>query len=1040
MISVPKLLSARCDHEQSRTVSALIVEDDPGAASVIAACLRSLNYEVVGAAASGEEAVALARWSRPHVVLLKVPLAGSKGEASVLEVVRREIDAPVVLISDLDGMVLGERIKACDYDGWIATPVVSQALRSSIELALRTFSAQKALQREVEVNATLARLAELLIACDDLEEISAAVLRKACLLTSSRHGLVGYLDELSGRLIIPAVSNGAVPGYGAGGACVVFSEFNGLLGQPLRERRTVLVNDLAVDYGFQGLPPGHPPIHNFLSAPAVAGDLLMGQLAVANSERPYANEDRLALERLAALYALAVQRGRAKRSLFKSERRCGLLMEQAADGIFIVDRRGGFVDLNVRMCELTGYSKRELLGMTIQSLYVDALSRQAVEALIARLEQGEALMHERRLRRKDGSSMEVEVSVKQLEGGLYQAILRDITNRKAAERELRSVVRFLDEDPNPVLRVRDSGEIFYVNSAGARVLAAWDSKSHERMPPELLREVGAALASGRTGQVETEVAGRFFSWTVAPIACEACCNIYGLDVTESKQAERERRLLATALEQTAEAVFILDPDFTLLYVNPAFENLTGYGRDEVLMRHIRMLDGGASRESIRSLKEAVHKGQVWSGRMPMMRKGGGPLIVETMVTPLRDEAGRLVETVNIWRDVTREELLEKQLRHAHKMEALGSLAGGIAHDFNNILAAIAGFAEMGQIKAQDAAFVRHNLGQILAACARARDVVKHILTFCRRSEQNRQPIGLRRIVVEAAKMLRASLPSTIAIRQEFGRGGDKVFADPVQVHQVIMNLGANAGYAMRLSGGELALCVSRISLGAAEAEGHGLTPGAYVRLAVQDTGEGMSPEIMERVFDPFFTTKPTGEGTGLGLSVTHGIVESHGGAVVVSSKPGQGACFQVFLPAHEGDAETRETSGEMPGGSESVLLVDDDPGVLRAMSQMLEALGYTVTACGGKEALRRILATPWAYDCLITDQAMPGITGQDLATRAKQTRSDLPVILCTGYADPPDEKEGQGAALDGFLMKPVFIHELAWKVREVLDKVEGNRG
>lgn len=1040
MISVPKLLSARCDHEQLRTISALIVEDDPGAASAVAACLRSLNYGVVGTAASSEEAVELARWSRPHVVLLKVPLSGSTGGSYALDVIRREINVPVVLISDPDGMALSERIKACDHDGWIITPVVSQVLRNSIELALRSFSAQKALQREVEVNATLARLAELLIACDDLEEISAAVLRKACLLTSSRYGLVGYLDELSGRLIIPAVSNGAVPGCSEGTACVVFSEFKGLLGLPLRERRTVLVNDLAADPKFAGLPPDHPPLENFLSSPAVAGALLMGQLAVANSERPYTNEDRLALERLAALYALAVQRGRAKQSLFKSERRCSLLMEQAADGIFIVDRQGGFVELNARMCELTGYTRQELLGMTIQSLWVDAMSRQAVEAFIARLEQGETLVYERRLRRKDGSSVEVEVGVKQLEGGLYQAILRDITNRKAAERELRSVVRSLDEDPNPVLRVRDGGSILYANPAGARVLDAWGSESRGQVPSELRREVGTALASGRTSQVETEVAGRSFSWTVAPIVCEACCNIYGLDVTEGKQAERERRLLATAMEQTAEAVFILAPDFTLRYVNPAFENLTGYRRDEVLMRHICMLDGGASEKDIRLLKEAVHKGRAWSGRMPMSRKDGRPLIVETMITPLRDEAGRLVETVNIWRDVTREELLEKQLRHAHKMEALGSLAGGIAHDFNNILASIAGFAEMAQIKAQDSAFVRHNLGQILAACVRARDMVRHILTFCRRSEQNRQPISLRKVVVEAAKMLRASLPSTIAIRQEFGRGSDKVLADPVQVHQVVMNLGTNAGYAMRLSGGELALCVSSVSLGAAEAEDHGLAPGAYVRLAVQDTGEGVSAEIMERIFDPFFTTKPTGEGTGLGLSVTHGIVESHGGAVTVSSKPGQGACFVVFLPAHKGDAETREASGEMPGGSENILLVDDDPGVLQAMSQMLEALGYAVTACGGKDALRRILGTPWAYDCLITDQAMPGITGQDLATRAKQVRPDLPVVLCTGYADPPDGKDGQDTALDGFLMKPVFIHDLAWKVREILDKAEDSRG
>lgn len=382
--------------------------------------------------------------------------------------------------------------------------------------------------------------------------------------------------------------------------------------------------------------------------------------------------------------------------------------------------------------------------------------------------------------------------------------------------------------------------------------------------------------------------------------------------------------------------------------------------------------------------------------------------------------------------------VEAQLRQVQKMEALGTLAGGIAHDFNNILAIIMGYTEMVYLDAEEESETRGQLWEVLQASARAKELVKQILAFSRRNDQEKKPIQISLIVKEGLKMLRATLPSTIAIKKEVSSTA-VVLADPTQVHQVLMNLCTNAAHAMRESGGQMTVSLTDMHLGPEHIVLHpDLQQGPYVRLVVRDTGHGISPAVLDRIFDPFFTTKEQGVGTGLGLSVVHGIVKSHGGSIEVESSPDKGTAFQVLLPAMKG---TQKDEGlepvDLPRGKERILLADDEPALAAATKYMLEKLGYDVECRhNGMEALElfreRLAKMP--FNVVVADVTMPYLTGLDLSREVHRKCPDLPVILCTGFSEKVDEGKAKELGIQGLLMKPFVLRELAILLRKVLDK------
>lgn len=380
--------------------------------------------------------------------------------------------------------------------------------------------------------------------------------------------------------------------------------------------------------------------------------------------------------------------------------------------------------------------------------------------------------------------------------------------------------------------------------------------------------------------------------------------------------------------------------------------------------------------------------------------------------------------------------LESQLRQKQKMEAIGTLAGGIAHDFNNILSAVIGFTYLALKEIPEGSKVYSNLEEVIQASYRATDLVKQILAFSRQSEQEKMPVQINVIVKEVLKLLRASLPATVEIRQKLGGGPYTVIADTIQIHQLLMNLCTNAFYAMREKGGIMEVSLSNFDVDINNAVLYeGLKAGPYVKLVVKDTGHGIDPDILEHIFEPYFTTKDPGEGTGLGLSVVHGIVRSHGGDIIVNSHPGKGTAFEVLLPRIDTEVPQKVSFSEhLPGGTETILFVDDDRKLVYLGKKMLEDLGYTVVALSSSsEAMDTFKKEPDKFDIIITDQTMPEKTGTDLVKHILSIRPDLPVILSTGYSDMITAEKAKKIGVREFTMKPFDIRVMAKIIRKVLD-------
>ncbi len=379
--------------------------------------------------------------------------------------------------------------------------------------------------------------------------------------------------------------------------------------------------------------------------------------------------------------------------------------------------------------------------------------------------------------------------------------------------------------------------------------------------------------------------------------------------------------------------------------------------------------------------------------------------------------------------------LELQLYRSQKMEAIGTLAGGIAHDFNNILSAVIGYTELAFPLTEGDQQLHLYLKEVLTASARAKDLVQQILAFSRQGEEISKPIALAPIVREVLKLLRASLPATIEISWELN-SDLAVMGDPTKIHQVLMNLCANAAHAMRKKGGALQVKLADVLFGAEKAARvPDRSAGPHVILTVSDTGHGMSRHVMDRMYDPFYTTKRKGEGTGLGLSVVHGIVRSMNGAIDVTSVPGKGATFELFFPAIGREEETMIIEGSAPRtGSERVLVVDDEPMLVDIAKRMLQKLGYQVTTrMSPIEALELFRSRPQDFDVVITDLTMPQMTGDVLAKKLLNVRPDIPVILCTGFSASITEEKARAMGIKAFLMKPILMSQVAEIIRRVID-------
>lgn len=543
---------------------------------------------------------------------------------------------------------------------------------------------------------------------------------------------------------------------------------------------------------------------------------------------------------------------------------------------------------------------------------------------------------------------------------------------------------------------------------------------------KLRRQDGSYIDASFTGRNGYDEEGRFL---------QTYCVFE--DISIRKQVEENLRRLMSAIEHTTEAIIITDIEGEIQYVNPAFEQVSGYCASEVIGQNPRFLKSGEQDEAFyHDLWQSILNGETWRGRMTNRRKDGTFYVEEAVISPVLNDAGVGTNFVAVKRDITSEIRMEEKLHQAQKMEAIGTLAGGIAHDFNNILFPIIGMSELMLEDYQPGSPEYENIEEIYRAGKRASELVKQILAFSRQSSGKKLPSRIQQIIKEVIKLIRSTIPSNISISYQVQPDCGFVMADPVQIHQIAMNLITNAYHALENDGGSISIHLKEIHLEGEALIGRQIAPGRYALLTVSDTGSGIDPSVRDKIFEPYFTTKAQDKGTGLGLSTVYGIVNQHKGDIIVYSEVGKGTTFNVYLPLmpRVDASESAESTQSLETGNERIFLVDDDAAIALIEKQMLERLGYQVTSrVSSLEALEAFKAAPEAYDLVISDMTMPGLTGTQLAMAMMVIRKDIPVIICTGFSEQIDPEKAEAMGINGFLMKPVVLGEMAQMVRTVLN-------
>ena len=508
--------------------------------------------------------------------------------------------------------------------------------------------------------------------------------------------------------------------------------------------------------------------------------------------------------------------------------------------------------------------------------------------------------------------------------------------------------------------------------------------------------------------------------------------------TDLFQAMSRLRLTAKVFSHVREGIIITDADTCILDVNDAFVQITGYSREEAVGEKpnalLKLERQGP--EFYAGLWSELNKEGFWSGEIWSCYKSGGVFPWMLTISAVRDANDKIQNYVALFSDITervkteeKQASLQKQLQQAQKMEAIGQLTGGIAHDFNNMLASILGYTELARNVVGDGNDnMERYLGEIHKAGARARDLIAQMLAFSRGGEVEYKPMAVAPLVEDSLRMLRTLLPSSIEVSTHIDVDTPEIKTDRVQVHQIVMNLCINARDAME-SKGQLSVALRRIDGVAAVCSScYKAIGGEFVEISISDTGDGIEQEQLSRIFDPFFSTKEVGKGTGMGLSMVHGIMHDHGGHIVVETEPGEGTTFILLFPMLDEQTCTRSSEADAVNTAPAqilnshVLVVDDEELVGGFLSELLTDAGCQVTVeTDSQLALARFKEDPELFDLVVTDQTMPGLTGTDLAQSLLAIRPELPIILCTGYSDDVGEAKAKSLGIKAFVNKPIKL-------------------
>ncbi len=795
---------------------------------------------------------------------------------------------------------------------------------------------------------------------------------------------------------------------------------------------------------------------------------------------------------LLATWRDLTERKRAEEALRESEERYRILFENATEGIFQSTPEGRFINVNPSLARLGGFSSPEEMIASVndiaQDLYVNPDDRRAIGRMLAGggTVEGYEAAFQRKDKRKVWLSMNIH-AVRDEKGGLryYEGTCIDITERKRAEMALRDSeeqYRTLFENATEgICRLTSEGRFLSVNTALARALgfgsprelieSGRNGEEFVAHPEDLSVWVNMLERSDTVEGYEFEFQRRDKSrgWcsvnvhTVRdPQGAVLYYDAISTDITERKKAEEALRKSEERYRLVADNIHdmisVYDLDFNFVYTSPSVERIAGYRPQDMLGTPALDIIIGESKQKIQDIMSEIRQliavrdpilpSKSWTVELKRVIKNGTTIWTESNISVMLDGRGQPYGILSVTRDINERKLAEEQaafyrehLQRSQKLEAIGTLASGIAHDFNNILSVIIGFSELIRDDPATAERQREMIAEVLKAGERAKDLVRQILTFSRQVEVSLCPLDIHLIVKEALKLLRATIPSTIDIVQNINPRTGSVLADPTHIHQVVMNLCTNAYHAMQDGGGTLKVALDAMILGHEAASRHpDLQPGEYVKLSVHDTGCGMDETTVRRIFEPFFSTKEKTRGAGLGLAITHGIVKKMGGAIVVSSTPGAGSTFEVFLPRFGIDiAEEAGADETIPAGKgERILLVDDEPDIVKFAALMLEQLGYSVSShTASQEALEALRSDPLAFDLVLTDQTMPNLRGDHLASAILKIRPDIPVVLMTGYSAVIDRESALELGIKAFIDKPFSSRTVAGVIRAALESRGG---
>ncbi|MCA1905736.1 MAG: PAS domain S-box protein [Desulfarculus sp.] len=789
------------------------------------------------------------------------------------------------------------------------------------------------------------------------------------------------------------------------------------------------------------------------------------------------------------LLSLSLDTSRQRESeekLRQSEQRFRRLFDDAPLAYQSLDADGCFIEVNQAWLKALGHRREEVIGRWFGGfLHPDSLPVFETKFPCFK-EAGQVSGVEFRMLRADGQYLEVsfEGAIAYNQDGSFRqthCIFQDLTQRRRAEAETQAsqarMRAIFDHSLDAIVLCDDNANFVEVNPAAGRLCgydpSAMAGRSLLDLAPDGDRDQALVLWRRflAEGSLSGEYALRRQDGTLVEVEYRAVANIApGLhlgvlhDISDRRRAlealKASQERLAQVIEFLPDPTFVIDTQGRVLHWNRQIELLTGvpaaemvgrgdhayatpfYGRRRpVLIDLVLRPDPEAA-----ALYRHFHQegDRLFSETFLEDFRGLGHTFFWNTASPLRDGRGRVIGAIESIRDVTAQRLMERdrarmetQLRQAQKMEALGTLASGVAHDFNNILAAILGYAELAQDNAGQGRDNRAELEQVIAAAGRAAELVRHILTFSRQMEPELKPLDLNREVLRALEVLGRTLPKMIEIQTDLGRDLPPVLANAGQIEQVLLNLAVNAADAMP-QGGRLSISTERVDLDQDYCSQHlAARPGPHLRLTVGDTGHGMSAEVLEHIFDPFFTTKGPGKGTGLGLATVYGIVTGHHGSIHCYSQPGQGAVFVIHLPLarDHGPAPSpdRSAQAEPPGGSESILLVDDEPTLRQVGQRMLAAAGYRVRAAASGEQVLEILDSGERPDLIILDLGMPGMGGLACLDQILSRDPEQFVLIASGYAGSDQVRQSLENGAAGFVPKPFRRAELLGMVRRLLD-------